>query len=46
MILIDDARNFDGSHDYPDLDDLRQSVLSRHPHARFEVKDDVIRIVL
>ena len=46
VILIDDARNFDGSHDYPDLDDLRQSVLSRYPHARFEVKDDVIRIVL
>jgi hypothetical protein len=46
VILIDDARNFDGSHDYPDLDNLRQSVLSRCPRATFEVKDDVIRIVL
>jgi hypothetical protein len=46
VILIDDARNFDGSHDYPDLGSLRQSVLSRCPHATFEVKDDVIRIVL
>lgn len=46
VILIDDARNFDGSHDYPNLGDLEQSVLSRYPQASFSVKDDVIRIVL
>jgi len=46
VILIDDARNFDGSHDYPDLSDLRSSVMSKYPQAKFEVADDVIRIIL
>jgi hypothetical protein len=46
VILIDDARNFDGSHDYPDLSDLRSSVVSKYPQATFEVADDVIRIML
>ena len=46
VILIDDARNFDGSHDYPSLVALKQSVMERSPKASFSVRDDVIRIVL
>lgn len=46
VILIDDARNFDGTHDYPTLDALRQSVLTRAPNADLSVEDDIIRIVL
>ncbi len=46
VILIDDARNFDGSHDYPSLVSLQQSVMERSPKASFSVRDDVIRIVL
>ena len=44
VILIDDARCFDGTHDYPTLWEL-EGVASRHwPHHVFEVKDDIVRI--
>jgi len=46
VILIDDARNFDGSHDYPTLSALRDYVIEACPKAKFFVKDDIIRIVL
>ena len=46
VILIDDARNFDGTHDYPTLSSLRDCVLASNPGAKFSVSDDVIRIVL
>lgn len=46
VVLIDDARNFDGTHDYPMLSSLRNYVHEAFPKASFTVKDDIIRIVL
>jgi hypothetical protein len=46
VVLIDDARNFDGTHDYPTLTALRDYVHRLFPKADFTVKDDIIRIVL
>ncbi|WP_216913416.1 MULTISPECIES: hypothetical protein [unclassified Synechococcus] len=46
VVLIDDARNFDGTHDYPTLAALSDYVHRAFPKADFTVKDDIIRIVL
>ena len=43
IILIDDARCFNGQNDYPTIQELRDMILSYHPDWFFEVKDDVIR---
>ena len=44
VVLIDDARCFDGSNGWPALDELR-SLAERHdPTLAFDVSDDVIRI--
>jgi hypothetical protein len=44
VILIDDARLFDGSDGYPTLDQLRVFVAQHRPGAVFEVDADIIRI--
>ncbi len=44
VILIDDARLFNGTHDYPEISELRGKVLELWPENVFEVSDDVIRI--
>jgi len=44
VLLIDDARCFDGTHDYPELSALKEFVLQKQPDWLFEVKDDIIRI--
>lgn len=44
VILIDDARDFNGTHDYPTLDELRKLVESNRPDYAFSVSSDVIRI--
>lgn len=44
VVLIDDARLFIGTHDFPTLDDVRSVVSERMPGWSFEVKDDIIRI--
>jgi len=46
VILIDDARNFDGTHDYPNYESLLQSIQLRRPTAKISRKDDVIRVVV
>ncbi|MCP9850229.1 hypothetical protein [Cyanobium sp. Morenito 9A2] len=46
VILIDDARNFDGTHDYPTYESLRSSILLRKPMAIISCKEDIIRVVL
>jgi hypothetical protein len=44
VILIDDARCFNGTHDYPTLKEL-EGIARRHwPASSFEVQDDIIRI--
>ncbi len=44
VILIDDARMFDGTHDYPTIDTLRQLVAAQRPSYEFSVANDSIRI--
>jgi hypothetical protein len=44
VILIDDARCFNGTDDYPTLDFLRQVVADQPRRRSFEVADDIIRI--
>jgi len=45
IILIDDARCFDGTGDYPTIANLEKYVLSRNPQYRMEIDTDVIRLV-
>ena len=44
VILIDDARCFTGANDYPELDKLKQFILTALPGSTFEVRDDIIRV--
>ena len=44
VILIDDARCFDGNRDYPSIHELQQLVQRKSPASTFDVEDDVIRI--
>ena len=44
VILIDDARLFDGTHDYPTLDELRSLVTGYWPECSLLVCNDVIRL--
>ena len=42
VILIDDARCFIGTDDYPTLDELKSYVTSKKPQIKIEIIDDVI----
>lgn len=44
VILIDDARYFDGHGDYFSIDELREHAAREYPGSVVEVKDDIIRI--
>ena len=44
VILIDDARCFNGENDYPTLQDLREFLNERKPGWQFSVDTDVIRM--
>ncbi len=44
IILIDDARCFNGTLDYPTLDELRALIALNRPIYDFSVSNDVIRI--
>lgn len=44
VVLIDDARCFDGTHDYPVVSELRDVVGRLRPDMTFELEYDVIRI--
>lgn len=43
VILIDDARCFDGTHDYPTLSQIEKWAVE-HGMTKFEVESDIIRI--
>ena len=45
VILIDDARDFTGQHDYPLLEELDNYVRSHFSDHIVEVRDDMIRIL-
>ena len=42
VILIDDARCFDGTSDYPDINLIKKMAMERN--LKFDVKTDIIRI--
>jgi hypothetical protein len=44
IILIDDARLFIGSRDYPTFDQLKQLLSEFSPDFNFEIKDDIVII--
>jgi hypothetical protein len=44
VILVDDARHFTGSNDYPTLAWIREFVGTQRPDLELEVRDDIIRI--
>lgn len=44
VILIDDARLFNGQNDYPQIDELEKFVLQKKSNYKFAVEDDIIRI--
>lgn len=45
IILIDDARLFNGTHDYPTLDEIRELYKENGRPDSLTVKDDIIRLV-
>lgn len=45
VVLVDDARLFDGTDGYPTLSALRARVLQERPDTRIEVADDIVRCV-
>ncbi|MBN2312393.1 MAG: hypothetical protein JXM79_00595 [Sedimentisphaerales bacterium] len=44
VILIDDARCFNGEDDYPSLESLKKLIRETHPDWIFKVANDIIRI--
>jgi len=44
VVLIDDARLFNGEDNYPTLDTLRRHILERRPACHFNLENDIIRI--
>lgn len=45
VILIDDARLFNGTNDYPAKDIVREFVKEKFPNHHFSIKKDIIRIL-
>ncbi len=45
IILIDDARCFQGGNDYPTVEELTAFIQKTNPAYHLEVVDDVIRVV-
>ncbi len=44
VILIDDARCFDGTKGYPRVSTLKEEIELHYPKYSVEVKDDIIRV--
>lgn len=44
VILIDDARLFNGQNSYPTISELQRVVSEKYGDCAFEIKDDIIRI--
>ena len=45
LILIDDARLFNGKNDYPQKNMLKEFVKNHFPNHLFQIKKDIIRIL-
>lgn len=46
ILLIDDARCFNGTHSYPTIKELSNYILKKSPKSSIEVKHDLIRVIL
>lgn len=46
VLLIDDARDFTGTGDYPTIEELTKYIKSRNSNYKLEVKHDIIRYVI
>ncbi len=46
VILIDDARCFNGTYDYQDIEELKETIKNLFPGSTIEIADDIIRISL
>jgi hypothetical protein len=44
VVLVDDARLFDGTHGYPSLGELREAVRVLRPDLDWELRDDIVRL--
>lgn len=44
IILIDDARLFNGTHDYPTIEQIVEIIRSNNRQYLVEIKDDIIRL--
>ena len=44
IILIDDARLFNGTHDYPTIEQIVEIIRSNNKQYLVEIKDDIIRL--
>lgn len=44
IILIDDARLFNGTHDYPTTEDIRDLIKNHDKKYNIELKHDIIRL--
>jgi len=44
IILVDDARLFNGTKSYPDLDQIRDIIKRNNKSCQVEIKDDIIRL--
>ncbi|MEI8390340.1 MAG: hypothetical protein WCG23_10710 [bacterium] len=46
LILIDDSRCFGNFPDYPEINELKAFVMKTWKKAKFQVKNDIIRIII
>lgn len=44
IILIDDARLFNGTHDYPTIDQIEEIIKANNRQYMVKTKDDIIRL--
>lgn len=42
ILVIDDAKDFNGTQDYPTIEALNNYVLSKRPHYKMDVRDNII----
>ncbi|HEX6848562.1 MAG TPA: hypothetical protein VF144_16370 [Chitinophagaceae bacterium] len=45
IILIDDARLFNGTHDYPTIDEINDMIIRSGKNYSLQTKDDIIRLI-
>jgi hypothetical protein len=46
VLLIDDARCFNGQGDYPEIDQLTNYIQSKNPQYKVSVENDIIRFTI